>query len=157
MESLPRGIRNNNPLNLRISNNAWLGKVKDNTDGAFEQFTSMEYGLRAAFINIRTIIRRRLQHGSYTTLAQLIHIWAPSSDGNNEAAYVVTVTKYSGIKANEHIVINNKDQMCALLAAMAHVECGQEISRLRVDSAWNLAFLRADVRAMHDQQADKKG
>jgi hypothetical protein len=33
----PRGIRNNNPLNIRIGND-WQGERKPNTDGAFEQF-----------------------------------------------------------------------------------------------------------------------
>jgi hypothetical protein len=32
----PRGFRNNNWLNIRISNNAWQGKKTNNTDGAFE-------------------------------------------------------------------------------------------------------------------------
>ncbi len=154
MENLPRGIRNNNPLNIRISLIAWIGKVKNNTDGAFEQFTSLEYGLRAAFINIQTIVRRRSRCGEYTTLAQLIHIWAPSSDGNNEIAYVAAVAKHSGIKSNDHIIIQNKTQMCALVAAMCKVECGQEVSSLRIDSAYNLAFLRAGVRTLFDQPAD---
>ena len=40
--STPRGIRNNNPLNIRVGNN-WQGERKPNTDGAFEQFTTMQY------------------------------------------------------------------------------------------------------------------
>jgi hypothetical protein len=32
----PRGFRNNNWLNIRISDNAWQGKKTNNTDGAFE-------------------------------------------------------------------------------------------------------------------------
>jgi hypothetical protein len=38
---LPRGIRNNNPLNIRLNpDNRWQGRVspKLNSDGAFEQF-----------------------------------------------------------------------------------------------------------------------
>ena len=39
--TLPRGYRNNNPLNIRYSrNNTWIGKVTPNTDGAFEQLLS---------------------------------------------------------------------------------------------------------------------
>lgn len=47
---ITRGVRNNNPFNIKMSNkNNWLGKVKhsSNTDGTFEQFISMKYGLRA--------------------------------------------------------------------------------------------------------------
>lgn len=53
---IPRGIRNNNPLNIKIGNN-WLGEVTDPTDPIFEQFVSMKYGLRAAFIILRRYIR----------------------------------------------------------------------------------------------------
>ena len=41
----PRGFRNNNWLNIRISNNNWQGKRTDNTDGAFEQFETPELGI----------------------------------------------------------------------------------------------------------------
>lgn len=118
--NLPRGIRNNNPLNLRISNNQWLGKVKYNTDGQFEQFTSMLYGIRAAIINIRTITRRNKD----ITLKGLIQIWAPANDGNNVANYVQQVTKLSGIKSDEKITIKEKKKICALVHAMAIVENG---------------------------------
>ena len=33
--SQARGIRNNNPLNIRVGND-WQGERKPNTDGAFE-------------------------------------------------------------------------------------------------------------------------
>ena len=47
---LPRGIRNNNPLNIRLNpENRWQGRVspKHNSDGAFEQFQDPIMGLRA--------------------------------------------------------------------------------------------------------------
>ena len=48
---MTRGYRNNNPLNIRIDKkNPWLGRVIPNTDGEFEQFTSMAYGYRAAMV-----------------------------------------------------------------------------------------------------------
>ena len=38
--TLPRGYRNNNPLNIRINSaNNWAGKVSPNNDGNFAQFT----------------------------------------------------------------------------------------------------------------------
>ncbi len=50
---LNRGIRNNNPLNIRISNNAWTGKVTPSKDKAFETFSHSKYGFRAATKLIR--------------------------------------------------------------------------------------------------------
>ena len=43
----PRGIRNNNPGNIRKSNVKWQGLAAEQTDGAFYQFTRPEYGIRA--------------------------------------------------------------------------------------------------------------
>lgn len=140
--TLPRGLRNNNPLNLRISNNPWLGKVKNNTDGAFEQFTTIEYGYRAAFRNIRTIVQRRSAQDNTTTVRQLIHVWAPGSDGNNEAAYCQSVQKHSSINPDELVIIKNKEFMCKLVYGMAVTENGQAVSRAQIDSAYNLAFGR---------------
>lgn len=141
-KNLPRGIRNNNPLNLRISNNDWQGKVprQDNTDGAFEQFTSLEYGIRAAMINIRTIINRRAKLRQKTTIRDLIHVWAPAADNNNETAYCQTVYEKSLISPGNILDIKNKNQICRLIWAMAYVENGQEISFGRVENAFQLAF-----------------
>lgn len=120
-QRLPRGLRNNNPLNLRISNNPWLGKVKNNTDGSFEQFVSLTYGIRAAIINIRTMIRRA---DNRLTLRELITKWAPNSDGNNEQAYTQRVSDISGIAANDIINIKYREQIASLVTAMAEVENG---------------------------------
>ena len=47
----PRGIRNNNPLNIRRSpGQTWQGECPVQTDKAFVQFRSMKWGIRAAFI-----------------------------------------------------------------------------------------------------------
>lgn len=131
-QRLPRGIRNNNPLNLRITNTPWQGKKTPNTDGSFEQFESLEMGIRAAMVNIRTMIRRdRLD-----TIEKLIPRWAPASDGNNENSYIFNVCKKSGIGQTERLVITNKNQICRLVWAMAFVENGTEISFGRVENAW---------------------
>mgnify|MGYP003533551919 FL=1 len=45
-----RGIRNNNPLNIRLSADKWQGMREEQTDKAFVQFKSMAYGYRAAWI-----------------------------------------------------------------------------------------------------------
>ena len=38
---VPRGIRNNNPLNIRKGNN-WKGERPNQTDKAFEEFETMQ-------------------------------------------------------------------------------------------------------------------
>ena len=44
----PRGIRNNNPLNIRRTNTVWQGMKEELTDKEFVEFISMAYGYRAA-------------------------------------------------------------------------------------------------------------
>lgn len=43
---LPRGLRNNNPGNIRLSTTKWQGEVKG-PDPVFCTFRSMPYGYRA--------------------------------------------------------------------------------------------------------------
>lgn len=134
MQNLPRGLRNNNPLNIRISSTPWQGKIAENTDGAFEQFTSLEYGLRAGLVNIRTYIRRdRLD-----AISVIIPKWAPILDGNDVRAYVRLVSNKSGVPATRRLSYNDRYDLCRIVWAMAWVECGQEISFGAVEKAWAL-------------------
>lgn len=142
-------MRNNNPLNLRLSNNPWLGKVKNNTDGSFEQFVSLTYGIRAAIINIRTIVRRA---NGPVTMAELIHKWAPMSDGNNTYAYIDKVEELSNIRRHERIDYRNKKQIAELITAMATVENGKAcITQNDVLSAYALVY-----PSMQDQESDRQ-
>lgn len=134
MQNLPRGLRNNNPLNIRISSTPWQGKITENTDGAFEQFISLEYGLRAGLVNIRTYIKRdRLD-----SISVIIPKWAPALDGNDVRAYVRLVSNKSGVPATRRLSYNDRFELCHIVWAMAWVECGQEISFSAVEKAWAL-------------------
>ena len=46
---MTRGIRNNNPLNIRHSADRWQGAAEEQNDPSFVQFKSMAYGYRAAW------------------------------------------------------------------------------------------------------------
>lgn len=117
--TLPRGYRNNNPLNIRYnSSNNWLGKVTPNTDGTFEQFRSMAYGYRAALYLIRKYIGQ-----GYTTVRQIISRWAPATE-NNTTGYINTVCSRTGMSASTTIGVNDREKLVSLVAAMAYVENG---------------------------------
>lgn len=118
---IPRGIRNNNPLNIRVGNN-WQGEVSQPTDHTFEQFKEMKYGVRAAFIILRNYINRH----KLNTIPKVINRWAPSNE-NNTLAYIKAVEKYSLIDINETLRFENKCQMINLFRAMCIVENGREI------------------------------
>jgi hypothetical protein len=81
---LLRGIRNNNPLNIRLSpDNRWQGRVAPrlNSDGAFEQFQDPIMGLRAAAVLLITHYDRR----HLDTIRKLVQVWAPPNENDTEA------------------------------------------------------------------------
>lgn len=131
--SLPRGLRNNNPLNIRKNNDVFQGEVTPSKDTAFKQFKTMAYGYRAGFKILSNYYRKyRL-----TTIRGMITRWAPENE-NNTAAYVSLVSKYSGIPADDIIDINNKELMIRIVAGMSRVENGREADMSDVIAGWSL-------------------
>lgn len=131
---LPRGLRNKNPLNIKKSPNRWKGKVTPSTDKEFEQFEHPLWGIRAAFIIIRTYLSPKYH---CKTVADVISRFAPSSE-NNTAAYVRAVCHYSGITPTELLQFNDRYQMCRLLHAMAWHENGRSIDMSFFQEAYDL-------------------
>jgi hypothetical protein len=76
-------VRNNNPLNIRFSdNNDWQGQVGQS--GGVVKFGSVEYGFRAAYL----LIRRYQEAHNLTSLTEIIEIWAPAEDDNHTENYI---------------------------------------------------------------------
>lgn len=119
--SLPRGIANNNPLNIIISGLDWSGKVPidKNTDGKFEQFYTPESGYRAAIKNMRWYVDNENRDTLKTIIERWNGIGLPS---NNYIAYVSGKT---GIGANAKIPrewFYNATKMWSIIKAMAEWE-----------------------------------
>lgn len=132
---LPRGLRNNNPLNIRISGIAWRGKrpLSQNNDGAFEQFDTLRNGIRAGLINIKTYINK--YHCNTPSL--IIRRWAPASDGNDTEAYISKVTRITYIARSQVINFRNRKQVCRLVYGMIYVECGRAIDLTEILAAYD--------------------
>jgi hypothetical protein len=75
---LPRGIRNNNPLNIRrTAKDQWKGLRAQQTDASFCQFESLDYGWRAAFY----LLTRTYYHKyRLFTIRAIINKWAPPNE-----------------------------------------------------------------------------
>ena len=131
----PRGIRNNNPLNIR-KGNTWLGLSPTQTDTAFCQFRSMELGIRAAARIIQTYIRKH----HLTTVREIIYRWAPPADGNDTGAYIRHVCKQTGYYPETCIYADDPYQLTTLLEAMAYVENGVTIEHQTVFNGVMLAL-----------------
>lgn len=131
----PRGIRNNNPLNIRIGN-TWLGErhPSEFDDPDFEQFISMTYGLRAAFC----ILRRYIRHYHRNTVAKIIQSWAPSNE-NDTNKYVQFICSAMQCTADDEIHYEDSATMCELVQAMGRYECGVKIPLAEIEKAYKLA------------------
>ena len=123
--NLPRGYRNNNPLNIRFSErNNWLGKILPNTDGAFEQFCDLVYGYRAALYLIRKYIRN-----GENTISRIIQKWAPPTENYTQSyiEHVVAFVRELGvpnITATTVISPNDAELLQKIAYAMSIVENG---------------------------------
>lgn len=131
-KGLPRGLANNNPLNIRKSQDVFQGEKKS-TDSAFKQFESMAYGYRAAF----RILFNYYHKYSLNTIEKMIGRWAPPEDKNNTVAYIRAVCSKTGIRADREIAFD-KGTMIAIVAAMCKVENGREADMNDVNAGWNL-------------------
>lgn len=114
----PRGIRNNNPLNIRYNaRNNWVGQT--GSDGQFCKFKAPKYGVRAAC----KLLQRYAGNDGKTTVAEIINKWAPRTNGNDTEKYIATVCKEMNIRATDTIDVHNRDTVVRLLWYMSCVEC----------------------------------
>ena len=133
----PRGIRNNNPLNIRRGSQ-WKGLKPKQTDPAFCQFESMQMGIRAAYRLMRNHIlgfggtRPRMN-----TLKKLISVWAPPSE-NATDKYVRHVSTFTGIEPNAIIDPNDRTSLVNIAREMAFVENGLYLDKSLFESAFDL-------------------
>lgn len=130
---IPRGIRNNNPLNIRIGN-TWLGEVKNPTDNEFEQFVHVCYGLRAGFI----LLKRYINRYKLNTIEKIISRWAPHNE-NNTRSYINQVARGMNITPDTPLLYEDKNRMCALVYEMVYVENGQHIQMSEIVAAYRIA------------------
>ena len=128
---MTRGMRNCNPLNIRrVAGTRWKGQRAEQTDREFVQFSSVEYGIRAAFCLLETYRRKY----KAVCIEDIINRWAPPSE-NDTRKYIETVCRLTGFGGKERLV---EDQIPALVCAMAFVECGALISKETINKAYSL-------------------
>ena len=131
---MPRGMRNNNPLNIRRGKSKWVGeqpfvRVVDNSgeveqelkyyDRTFCQFACLQQGFRAAFI----LLKKYIVKYDLNTIEEIIRRWAPENE-NNTKHYIDMVAIHALIDRKERLDFYDKMQMCNVVNAMAIVECG---------------------------------
>ncbi|MFA0084432.1 structural protein [Vibrio sp. 10N.261.51.F12] len=120
---LNRGIRNNNPLNIRISNSAWTGKVTPSQDKAFETFSDSKYGFRAA----AKLIRNYQSLYGLNTINEIIARWAPSHE-NDTRNYSQFVAGQLNLSPNAALNLSDSNLLARLVHAMSIMEVGRYYS-----------------------------
>lgn len=111
-----RGLRNNNPGNIRWNGfDQWEGMT--GTDGQnFIIFESVEYGIRAMYRILSNYAGRGVE-----TLSDIISTWAPAEDSNDVDAYVASVASRTGLQPGATV---RPEQYPALIKAIIHHENG---------------------------------
>jgi len=125
--TLPRGLRNNNPLNIRHNSDTFQGEVTG-TDKSFKTFSCMPYGYRAAFVILHTYLQR-----GENTIAKIVSRWSPPIE-NDTAKYIEFVEKYSGIPRHKELTTADGTDYILIVSAMSFMENGKsaDISEIKV-------------------------
>lgn len=119
----PRGIRNNNPGNIRRTGDwtKWQGLAAPDkqNDSAFIAFATPAWGIRAL---ARTLVTYRDKY-DLTTIRGIISRWAPPHE-NNTKAYVSVVANAVGVDPDDHIDVADFDTAMKLVPAIIKHENG---------------------------------
>ncbi len=113
--SLARGVRNNNPGNIKTGQ-GWKGVVTN--DGTFDIFSDDTWGLRALAMDLQAKVNRGL-----TTIRQIITEYAPPSE-NDTAKYIAAVSAQSGIGPDDQLTF--PDDWPDLMRAIVTHENGSD-------------------------------
>lgn len=118
----PRGVRNNNPLNVSALPNGQVWNGQTGTDGQYAVFATPEAGFAAADKNLQAYATK---HG-VDTVAGVISRWAPPG-ANDTPSYIATVSKTLGVDPNQKIDLTDPAVRQKVLTAMSGVELGKPV------------------------------
>ena len=150
-----RGLRNNNPLNIRHSKDQWEGATETQTDKSFVQFKTMAYGYRAAWRTLHTYYKRLRDRKKHFTVENIISRWAPPTE-NDTKQYIRTVLSLSSIGGKENLLPPSNPlgygKLSRLIAAMTVMENGIRMAQVDEEAicqGYKLAFPE-NVREIND-------
>lgn len=133
---LPRGFRNNNPLNIEYNpRNPWKGQTGIESAGRFATFESMEHGVRAGAKLVQNYMRRY----GLRTVYGIINRWAPSHE-NDTNAYAEHVAQKLGVSPYEPI---QESDIPELIYHMIKHENGEYLDRQTVEQGARMAGVLA--------------
>lgn len=120
MTQIPRGIRNNNPGNIRWGAD-WQGLKKDgkSQNPSFCVFISPEYGIRA----LAKLLRNYQRLYGLNTPRKIINRYAPPNE-NQTQAYIQSVAQQLGIQPDTPVDLNEEATLLVFIKAIIRFENG---------------------------------
>ena len=124
-KALARGIRNNNPLNIKVGSSKWQGLLDYDDQLDYQQyeqtfcvFADPRYGIRAAVMLLKTYQKKY----SRKNIEQIIGRWA--SGDPTVPGYIENVSKAMGMTRKERLSVRDADTCFKLVSAMIKHENG---------------------------------
>jgi hypothetical protein len=121
--TMTRGLRNNNPGNIRYSadpSQQWEGLANPPFDDkGFAVFVSSEYGIRAIAHTLNTYASKY----GLTTVTDIITRWAPPTE-NDTAAYIAAVAGALSVDPAAPLDMSDPNTIDALIGAIITHEDG---------------------------------
>lgn len=120
MTQTPRGIRNNNPGNIRWGAD-WQGLKKDgkSQDPSFCVFISPEYGIRA----LAKLLKNYQRLYGLNTPRKIINRYAPPNE-NQTQAYIQSVAQQLGVQPDTPVDLNEEGVLIIFIKAIIRHENG---------------------------------
>lgn len=129
---ISRGLRNNNPGNIRRSGVEYRGE-RQSDDLQFKQFAAPAWGYRAMFMLLHTY---RVRYG-LETVGDMVARYAPPSE-NRTGLYAAAVCRWAGIGPQEPLDTLCREDMVPVVAAMSRMENGVPAVMEQVLRGWEL-------------------
>lgn len=138
--NLPRGIRNNNPGNLRTGD-SWQGMAGADPQ-SFIIFANVCWGIRALGMDLTSKINRGLD-----TISKIFPVYAPATDNNNVQAYINAVSNATGLGADEQLGADAQT-LADLIRAIADHENGGSSMITDADIAAGIGMMGVSVSTL---------
>ena len=142
---LPRGIRNKNPGNIRLSSTRWKGQRNFQFDPAFVEFETPMLGLRAM---MRLLLTYHFKYGLDSVTA-LINRYAPPHE-NATDAYIHQVARRLGVERMTPLDLRRSDVLVTLARAITRHENGPAPKDYPADWYANSVYTAACAMVMSE-------
>lgn len=150
---LSRGIRNNNPGNIRRSKDPWQGLAEKQMDKEFLTFQSAIYGIRAL---ARVLISYQDRY-HLNTIEKIVNRWAPPAE-NNTKAYIAAVAKETGVAADSKLNLHSFEHLLPIVKSIIQHENGQQpYTEAQLTKALVLAGVEPEQRNLQQTRTVKGG